>query len=160
MAFFRGTAIVETEKGIMLGESSSGRILLPGGRAKRGESRFLAAIRELREETGLKANMAFTLFEYEDARDHHKVLWISAYGKPHPMDDLVGLHDCPKSELSEFDLKFPNATNATRNIIRLFWSYKEKNGALFENLSTCNSKMANSELFSPEILKYKSTDFL
>jgi 8-oxo-dGTP pyrophosphatase MutT (NUDIX family) len=160
MAFLRGTAIVETEKGIILGESSSGRILLPGGRANRGESRFLAAIRELREETGLKANAAFTLFEYEDARDYHKVLWISAYGKPQPKDDLVALHFCSQSELSEFDFKFPEATNATRNIVKLFWSYKEKNASLFEKLDACNSKMANSEILRPEILKYKSTNFL
>ncbi|MDX2256598.1 MAG: NUDIX domain-containing protein [Pseudanabaenaceae cyanobacterium bins.39] len=160
MAFLRGTAIVETDKGIILGESAAGRILLPGGRANRGESRFLAAIRELREETGLQANAAFTLFEYEDSRDHHKVLWVSAYGNPQPKDDLVALHYCHKSELSEFDLNFPEATNATRNIVKLFWSYKEKNAPLFEKLDAHNSKMANSEILSPEILKYKSINFL
>ena len=160
MPFLRGTAIVETDKGIILDESKSGRILLPGGRAKSGESRFVAAIRELREETGLRATFALTLFEYEDSRDHHKVLWIAAYGKSYPKDDLVALHDCPQADLSEFDLKFPKATNATRNIIRLFWSYKEKNGALFKNLSLYALKLTNSEIFRPEIPRHKSIDFL
>jgi len=160
MTFLRGTAIVETEKGIILGESKAGRILLPGGGAKPGESRFVAAIRELREETGLQATFAITLFEYEDSRDHHKVLWIAAYGKPYPKDDLVALHDCPQSELSEFDRKFPKATNATRNIIRLFWSYKEQNRALFRSLIPHTPKMANSEIFKPEIPRHKSIDFI
>ncbi len=144
--FYRGTAIVETNKGIMLGESKSGLILLPGGRAKRGESRFAAAIRELREETGLKATCAISLFEYEDARDRHKVLWIAAYGKPYPKDDVIKLHYCQQSEISKFEAKLTNATN---NILKLFWGYKENHESLFKELKIAESL---------EIKVYKSGD--
>ena len=118
MTFLRGTAIVETEKGIILGESKSGRILLPGGRAKSGESRFLAAVRELREETTLKATCAKTLFEYKDLRDFHKIVWVASYGSPKAKDDLVAIHYCDQSNISKFDSAL---TNATRNILNLFW---------------------------------------
>lgn len=43
----RGTAIVETKRGILLTAGRRGRFILPGGGANRGESRFVAALREL-----------------------------------------------------------------------------------------------------------------
>ena len=49
----RGTAIVETEHGVLLTAMSKGGFLLPGGGTNHNETRFRAAIRELEEETGL-----------------------------------------------------------------------------------------------------------
>ena len=142
--FYRGTAIVETKAGIILGESKSGRILLPGGRAKAGESRFLAAIRELYEETTLQATCAITLFKYEDARDCHKVLWVDAYGTAKAQDDLVAIHYCDQSNISKFDSAL---TNATRNILNLFWKYKFEHEDLFKSIEIANLQ---------EVVIYKS----
>ena len=47
----RGTAIVETGREILLTAGRHGRpFILPGGGAKRDESRFVAALRELTED--------------------------------------------------------------------------------------------------------------
>lgn len=46
-----GTAIVETPEGILVVAGRSGLYVLPGGAARKGESRTSTAIRELREET-------------------------------------------------------------------------------------------------------------
>jgi hypothetical protein len=44
----RGTAIVETAHGILLTAGRPGKpFILPGGGARRGESRFMAALRKL-----------------------------------------------------------------------------------------------------------------
>jgi 8-oxo-dGTP diphosphatase len=135
--FYRGTAIVETKAGIILGESKSGKILLPGGRAKTGESRILAAIRELREETTLKATCSVLLFEYKDSRDFHKVLWVAASGDAKAQDDLVAIHYCDQSNISKFDSAL---TNATRNILNLFWKFKFEHEDLFKSLEIVNSQ--------------------
>ena len=92
----RGTAIVETERGILLTAGRSGKpFILPGGGAKKGESRFMAALRELTEETGLLPYAAEIIFKHKGKirptisgrhkfQDHHTVCLIKASGTPKP----------------------------------------------------------------------------
>jgi len=92
----RGTAIVETSKGILVTASRNKLFLLPGGGAEKWESRRRATIRELKEETGLKAYSWKYLFTYNEPkynyhngerrkiRNLHKVFLIKAYGIPKP----------------------------------------------------------------------------
>lgn len=89
MARRRGTAIVETPRGILVASGRHKVFLLPGGNAKGGESRKRAAIRELREETSLKAYSCKYLFTYHEPKDSrhrafHKVFLIKATGYPKP----------------------------------------------------------------------------
>lgn len=91
----RGTAIVETPKGILVTSGRHRIFLLPGGGAEKWESRRRATIRELREETGLKAYSWKYLFTYNEPRytlegkrrkirNLHKVFLIKASGMPKP----------------------------------------------------------------------------
>lgn len=91
----RGTAIVETSKGILLTAGRHGAFILPGGGANRDESRFVAAIRELKEETGLLAYSAKIIFNHKGKiqpthsgrhkfQDHHIVCLVKASGNPKP----------------------------------------------------------------------------
>jgi len=84
----RGTAIVETKKGILLTAGKNGIFMLPGGKARRGESRKKAAIRELREETGLIAQSCKYLFTYKGSRAFHKVFLIKAKGYIRPRKEI------------------------------------------------------------------------
>jgi len=88
----RGTAIVETDKGILL-TSGNGRIfILPSGGAKRGETRIEASLRELIEETRLKPYLVEIIFRHLGKvkptmsgrgyyQDHHTVCLVKATGK-------------------------------------------------------------------------------
>jgi 8-oxo-dGTP diphosphatase len=86
----RGTAIVDTPGGILVVAGRRMRFMLPGGGARKGESRRDAAIRELKEETGLTAKNSDYLFSYDDPKDGrrvrslHKVFLIEAEGVPRP----------------------------------------------------------------------------
>lgn len=84
----RGTAIVESSKGILLTAMSSGVFLLPGGGANKGETRFKAAIRELEEETGLLAYSAQIIFNFETRSHFHTVVLIKAKGNPKPKNEV------------------------------------------------------------------------
>jgi len=84
----RGTATVENSAGILLVSARGRTYFLPGGGAKRGESREEAAIRELREETGLKAADCTYLFEYTSLSSHHKVFLIKSEGIPKPNNEI------------------------------------------------------------------------
>ncbi len=84
----RGGAIIERPEGVLVVAGNSGKYLLPGGGAHKGESRMDAAIRELKEETGLVAKSCKFLFSHEDGverkiRNFHKVFLIEADGRPH-----------------------------------------------------------------------------
>lgn len=91
----RGTAIVETPKGILVTASKNKLFLLPGGGAEKWESRRKATIRELKEETGLKAISWKYLFTWNEPkynskgkkrkiRNMHKVFLVKAEGIPKP----------------------------------------------------------------------------
>jgi 8-oxo-dGTP diphosphatase len=92
----RGTAIVETQRGILLTAGRHGKtFILPGGGAKKDESRFMAALRELTEETGLLPYAAEIIFKHKGKvrptmsgrhkfQDHHTVCLVKASGIPKP----------------------------------------------------------------------------
>lgn len=96
----RGTALVETAAGILLVSEDGKRFSLPGGATERGEMRIQAAIRELREETGLRAHSATYLFSHlgdvrkrgaRYSRNHHKVFLIEAEGTPAPQQEIQAI---------------------------------------------------------------------
>ncbi len=125
----RGTAIVETQEGILVTAGRSKLFILPGGGAEKGETRTEAAIRELREETGLIANYAKVLFRYVGRvhkshsggffQDHHTVCLIKADGIPRP-----------KHEVRYVDFYAPNSiikiSRTTKEIIDKFYEYKKE----------------------------------
>ena len=84
----RGTAIVETPDGILVVSAGGRTYYLPGGVARRGESRKNAATRELREETGLIATDCSYLFEYISFSNYHKVFLIKCTGTPKPRHEI------------------------------------------------------------------------
>ena len=87
---------METDRGILLTAGRSGKpFILPGGGARRGESRFLAALRELTEETRLLPYSAEIIFKHKGKirptisgrhkfQNHHTVCIVKASGTPRP----------------------------------------------------------------------------
>jgi len=137
----RGTAIVETEKGILVTAGRSKVFLLPGGGANRGESRIEAAMRELGEETGLKPYYAKYLFRHRGRvskshghgyfQDHHTVCLVKAHGTP-----------SPRHEIKYVAFYKPGAgvhiSGVTREIIEKYYSYKRHSKAKQRQMSLIN----------------------
>ncbi len=95
----RGTAIVETPKGIVLVSLDGSTFTLPGGGARRDESAKEAAARELMEETGMEAVNLSYLFDFMGVlhrgsrgghfRNAHKVFLVKAKGVPEPRQEIA-----------------------------------------------------------------------
>jgi 8-oxo-dGTP diphosphatase len=123
----RGTAIVDSPEGILVVSKSGNRYSLPGGSAKKGESRRKAAIRELGEETGLKAIDCVYLFEYAGKGIHkdvkggffktvHKVFLIKTEGVAKPRKEV--------RYVCYFDGKNMNLHDSSRKIIERYQRIK------------------------------------
>jgi 8-oxo-dGTP diphosphatase len=122
----KGTAIVDTEAGILLVSTNGDRFSLPGGGAEKQETGEAAAIRELKEETGLKAISAVYLFSHIGgvrkrsfglARNHHRVFLIQAKGQPRPEQEIQDIrYYQPGDQI--------NLSSSARTIIEKYWSIK------------------------------------
>jgi len=122
----RGTAIVETPKGILVVSLDGVNFTLPGGGAHRDESRREAAIRELMEETGMKAVTLTHLFEFLGGvhtgprggtfRNAHKVFLVTATGSPKPGQEV--------RRVAYYDGSGPNLTPSAEKIIGKYRSAK------------------------------------
>ena len=110
----RGTAIINTPKGILVVRQGHAKFLLPGGGAKSGESRLEAAVRELREGTGLIAYDVHFLFEHQKS----KVFLIWANGTPQPRREISQI------EFYKQGSTLPLSFN-TKRIIEKYWSMIE-----------------------------------
>jgi 8-oxo-dGTP diphosphatase len=122
----RGSVIVDTPDGILVVSERGRTYLLPGGVAKRHESRQSAAIRELREETGLEAIDFSYLFEYRGKvhvgrngrlfRNAHKVFLAKTNGVAEPRSEI--------KHLAYFDGSNVHVSLATRRIIEKYREIK------------------------------------
>lgn len=142
----RGTAIVEIvhggERGVLV-MSDGGDWMLPGGGADRPhETRFEAAIRELYEETGLRASAAVTLFDH-DTSNAHRVCFIQATGTPTIRDprEASALGFC-RADLSVTPIEvLPGTTingkltQGTRAILERFAAYRAERPTFFTSLA-------------------------
>jgi len=137
----RGTAIVETEEGILVTAGRGKVFILPGGGANRGETRTKAAMRELREETGLKPYYAKYLFSHIGKvnkshghgyfQDHHTVCLIKATGMPRPHHEIKYVaYYKPGSGV--------RISGVTREIIEKYYSYKKRSKAKQRQMSLIN----------------------
>lgn len=128
----RGTAIVETEQGILVTAGRRGVFILPGGGAKHDESRVKAAMRELQEETGLHPHNAKYLFRHVGAvnkshghgyfQDHHTVCLVKATGaaRPHHEVRYVAYYTAGSNV---------RISRTTREIIEKYYAYKKRGKA-------------------------------
>ena len=125
----RGTAIVEYEQGVLVVTMNGKAYLTPGGGANRNESRMQAAIREIKEETGLAPYFSMALFRYSGPKrkthqNVHTVYYIKTNGVPKPSKEITRIaYYTPGSTLI--------LSTETREIIERFYAYKEKHKDFF-----------------------------
>ncbi|GAB4451726.1 MAG: hypothetical protein Kow0031_34260 [Anaerolineae bacterium] len=135
----RGTALLETERGILLVlEKPAQHLLLPGGGAEGSESRLQAAVRELREETGLEAYLAVSLFRYRSQHNDQTVYYVKASGTPKLRDaDYIGYYKNGQITPAVDGLPTDNTyylSNSARAIIGLYRQLRTDHPAWFEAL--------------------------
>jgi 8-oxo-dGTP diphosphatase len=112
----RGTAIIDTLRGILVVSHDNRTFYLPGGGAEKGESQKAAAIREIKEETSLETVACRFLFEYESFNDNHEVFLVETSGIAVPSSEIKYIDYFKGSNLK--------VSNATWEILELYRATK------------------------------------
>jgi len=124
----RGAAIVDTLNGILVVSGKGKLFILPGGGARKGESRRHAAIRELKEETGLNVIDSKYLFRYVGGvhkshggghfQDHNKVFLMKTTGTAQPKHEVKNIEYYKDGS----DI---NVSDTTKKIIEKYYELKK-----------------------------------
>ncbi len=118
----RGTAIIETKKGILVvKELTDNRYALVGGQAQKNETRKSTAVRETKEETSLEAIAAKELFELttqskSGRTTYHKIILIKAEGTLYMTGKFNARTNCPTeiSTIGFFNLGYLHQPNTNK----------------------------------------------
>jgi 8-oxo-dGTP diphosphatase len=113
----RATVICKRDGRILYVRKPKARWALPGGKIEAGETPEQAAVRELREETGLEDLDLLYLAEYEKDKVVHYIFMtmLSPAAKPSPQNEIAA---CKWSSLKNVgDL---NTSSATKAIVKSF----------------------------------------
>jgi len=119
--------------------------LLPGGGAEAGETRMEAVIREVREETGMRAYGAIALFTHETT-NRHTVFLVNATGEPALVapDEAVAIGVCDANmqvhvltALPGFDPQPYTFSRGAGEILARFWQMYAARPAFFHTLAAC-----------------------
>lgn len=106
----RGTAIIDTEKGIIVVSHGRSQFLLPGGGTQSNEMQIESVIREVKEELGVYPVEIRYLFRYMAA----KVFLLKIAGTPKP-----------HYEIRKMDYYYPNCkvdvSENTKKIIDMYY---------------------------------------
>lgn len=120
---------MEYENGILVVTMNGRAYLTPGGGANKNESRMQAALREIKEETGVEPYFSMRLFEYRGRKrathqNVHTVYYVKANGTPKPAEEVTKIaYYKPGSKLI--------LSGETREIIGRFLNYKKRNRETF-----------------------------
>ncbi len=113
----RATVICELDRHVLLVRKPRCRWSLPGGKVELGETTAGAALRELQEETGLRAESLLYLMELESGGTRHHVYeaWAPNLYLARPLNEIV---DCIWHPLETVDNL--STSDATRQIVKAF----------------------------------------
>ena len=125
----RATAIVEYSNGILLTLMRFMGASLPGGGVKPGETDEAAVIRELYEETRLRAMQTVFLFRHTTLANEHAVFWVLADGHPQPSEEVDQLaYYRPGLAIK--------VSPETQTLLKRVYQYKAAHPQVFSTLST------------------------
>lgn len=165
----RGTVILETSQGILVVAGHHGSFMLPGGGANKGESRFVAALRELTEETSLLPYEAKVIFNHlghehptlsgkRKYQDHHTVCVVKATGAIRLRDDAKRLAYVDLNTGIGFDPFSPGkelmVSDTTKEILEKYRSWKNSK----QDVATDEDTVAVDDVSPNEVTEDDDTD--